>query len=135
MSNVLQMFPEVRDTLTRLKESGYRTAVLSNGSPSMLRALVDYNRIGHLLDGIFSVEEAGVYKPHPKAYGLAGERLGLDRRFILFQSANAWDAYAASAFVMRVAWCNRYGHRPERLPGRPDFELQSLAEVLAIVGA
>jgi 2-haloacid dehalogenase len=131
----LETFPEVRDTLTRLRAYGVQTAILSNGSPTMLRSLVEHNKIDHLLDGVFSIEEVGVYKPHPKAYGLACERLGLDRRTILFQSANAWDAYAASAFGMRVAWCNRYGHRPERLPGRPDVVVQSLSELLAIIGA
>jgi len=131
----LEIFPEVRDTLTRLKASGFKTAILSNGSPSMLKAIVEHTGIGPLLDGVFSVEEVGVYKPHPKTYSLACERLGLARGAILFQSANAWDAYAASAFGMRVAWCNRYGQRPERLPGKPDFEIQSLAELPSILGA
>jgi 2-haloacid dehalogenase len=54
---------------------------------------------------------------------------------ISFQSSNAWDAHAASAFGMRVVWCNRYGQRIERLPGRPDREVKSLAELPALVGA
>ena len=131
----LETFPEVKDTLARLRTSGLKIAILSNGSPFMLRAVVEQNGIDHLFDGIFSVEEAGVYKPHPKVYGLAAERLGMDRSEISFQSSNAWDAYAASAFGLRVVWCNRYGQRPERLPGRPDFEVKNLAELPAIVGA
>src|SRR5256885_13179529 len=35
----------------------------------------------------------------------------------------SWDAWAASAFGMRVVWCNRYDQRPERLPGKPDREI------------
>ena len=54
---------------------------------------------------------------------------------ILFVSSNAWDAYAASAFGMRVAWCNRYTQRRERLPGRPDREIRTLAELPALLGA
>ncbi len=76
---------------------------------------------------MLSVEEVGVYKPHPKVYQLAVDRLGIEPAEIAFQSSNAWDAYAASAFGMRVVWCNRYGQRPERLPGRPDAEVASLA--------
>jgi len=131
----LETFPEVSATLTRLRASGFKTTILSNGSPSMLSAIVKYNAIGHLLDGVFSVEEAGVYKPHPRTYALASERLALDLRTILFVSANAWDAYAASQFGMRVAWCNRYRQQPERLPGNPDCEVQSLSDLPAIVGA
>jgi 2-haloacid dehalogenase len=131
----LETFPEVRETLTRLRASGFKTAVLSNGSPAMLRAVVEHNRMDHLLDGVISVEEAGVYKPHPKVYRMATERLCSAPGTILFLSANAWDAYAASAFGMRVTWCNRNGQCPERLPGRPDFEVRSLAELPAIIGA
>jgi len=131
----LETFPEVRDTLARLRVAGFKTAVLSNGSPSMLRAIVGHNNMDHLLDGVFSVEEAGVYKPHPKVYRMAAECLGLAPHTILFQSSNAWDAYAASAFGMHVAWCNRNGQCRERLPGKPDFEVRSLAELPEIIGA
>jgi 2-haloacid dehalogenase len=36
---------------------------------------------------------------------------------------------------MKVVWCNRYGQRRERLPGAPDREVKSLAELPALVGA
>jgi 2-haloacid dehalogenase len=131
----LEAFPEVADTLHRLKAAGLKTAVLSNGSPGMLRAAVEHAKIGDLLDLVLSVEEVGVYKTHPNVYHLAVSRLGIERTAISFQSSNAWDAYAASAFGMRVVWCNRYGQRRERLPGVPDREIRTLAELPALVGA
>lgn len=131
----LEPFPEVRDCLARLKAAGLKTAILSNGSPSMLDAVVKGAGLQGLLDAVLSVEEAGVFKPHPKVYALATSRFGLDAREISFQSSNAWDAYAASAFGMQVVWCNRYGQRPERLPGRPDREVRTLAELPALLGA
>jgi 2-haloacid dehalogenase len=131
----LDTFPEVTDTLTRLRRAGLRTAILSNGSPRMLEAAVKGNRLEHLLDLVLSVEEVGVYKTHPNVYRLAVERLDLPASAISFQSSNAWDAYAASAFGMRVVWCNRYGQRPERLPGSPDHEIRTLSELPALVGA
>jgi len=130
----LDAFPEVRDTLARLKQAGMRTAILSNGSPQMLKAAVEGAQITHLLDAVLSVEEVGIYKPHPRVYQLAVERLGLEAGAIAFQSANAWDAWAASAFGMRVVWCNRYDQRPEKLPGRPDREIRSLTELPALLG-
>jgi 2-haloacid dehalogenase len=131
----LGVFPEVPAMLARLKAAGLQTAILSNGSPAMLRSAVEGARIGHLLDAVLSVEDAGVYKPHPKVYQLAVDRLGVPSGAIAFQSSNAWDAHAASAFGMRVVWCNRYGQRTERLPGKPDREIRSLAELPALVGA
>ena len=130
----LGTFPEVPDTLARLKRAGMRTAILSNGSPHMLTAAVEGAQITHLLDAVLSVEEVGIYKPHPRVYQLAVERLALEAGAIAFQSSNAWDAWAASAFGMRVVWCNRYDQRPERLPGKPDREIKSLAELPALLG-
>lgn len=131
----LDAFPEVPDMLARLKAAGMKTAILSNGTPKMLAAAVEHAGIGAQLDAVLSVEEVGVFKPHPKVYQLAVDRLGIDVAAISFQSSNAWDAHAASAFGMRVVWCNRYGQRPERLPGRPDREITTLAALPALVGA
>jgi 2-haloacid dehalogenase len=131
----LDVFPDVPEALARVKAAGLKTAILSNGSPAMLKPLVESAKIGHLLDAVMSVEEVGVYKTHPAVYQLAVDRLGVPARAISFQSSNAWDAYAASAFGMRVVWCNRYGQPRERLPGSPDREVRSLAELPALVGA
>ena len=131
----LEPFPEVPDVLQRLKASGLRTAILSNGSPMMLDAVVRASRLSTLIDAVLSVEAVGVYKPHPRVYQLAVDRLGIPAAAIAFQSSNAWDAYAASAFGMQVVWCNRYGQRPERLPGKPDRTVRSLSELPALLPA
>ena len=131
----LDVFPEVSGVLQRLKKAGLKTAILSNGSPKMLEAAVHRAKLENLLDAVLSVEDVGIYKPSPKVYQLAVDRLSVAASAIAFQSSNAWDAYAASAFGMRVVWCNRYGQRAERLPGAPDREVKSLLEVPALVGA
>ena len=131
----LDVFPEVPAMLQRLKAAGLKTAILSNGSRDMLDAVVNKAGIGGFLDAVLSVEAVGVYKPHPKVYQLAVDRLAIPTGAISFQSSNAWDAYAASAFGIRVVWCNRYGQRSERLPGKPDREIASLAELPALDGA
>ena len=111
----LDTFPEVPAMLKRVKAAGLKTAILSNGSPDMLDTAVNNAGIGDLLDAVLSVELVGVYKPHPKVYQLAVDSLAIPAPAISFQSSNAWDAYAASAFGMCVVWCNRYGQPPERL--------------------
>ncbi len=82
---------------------------------------------------MLSVEEAGIFKPHPSVYQLAVDRLGLEPGAIAFLSSNAWDAYAASAFGMRAVWCNRHGQPRERLPGAPERQITSLTELPALV--
>jgi 2-haloacid dehalogenase len=131
----LNAFPEVVEVLHRLKGAGLTTAILSNGSPAMLRAAVDNAGIAGLLDFVLSVEEVGVYKPHPRVYQLAVDRLAVAPGAIVFLSSNAWDAYAASAFGLPVIRCNRYGQPREQLPGAPDREIRTLAELPALIGA
>jgi 2-haloacid dehalogenase len=125
----LDCFPEVPDVLAQLKRAGFATAILSNGAPGMLADAVAGAKLQDVLDHVLSVEEVGVFKPHPRVYRLAVDRLGVSASAIAFQSSNAWDAYAASAFGMRVVWCNRYGQRHERLPGNPDSEIRTLADL------
>jgi len=130
----LGTFPEVPGVLRHLKAAGVKTAILSNGTPRMLKAAVDHAGIADLFDEVLSVEEVGVFKTHPKTYQLAVDRLGIGKESISFQSSNAWDAHAASAFGMRVVWCNRYGQRRERLPGRPDREVRTLEVLPELLG-
>ena len=129
----LQCFPEVPQVLQDLKQAGFVTAILSNGAPGMLADAVKGAGLGGVLDHVLSVEQVGVFKPHPDVYRLAVKTLGIAPAEIAFQSSNAWDAHAASAFGMRVVWCNRYGQRRERLPGAPDREIRSLAELPALL--
>ena len=86
------------------------------------------------MDGVYSVEEVGVFKPHPKVYGLATQHLHLEREEVCFVSANAWDAWSAKAYGFRVAWCNRFGQLPERLPARPDIDMPDLSGLTAWLG-
>jgi 2-haloacid dehalogenase len=129
----LEAFPEVPGVLCQLKTRGLVTAILSNGTPRMLSAAVDAAGLTNLLDAVLSVEAVGVYKPYPGVYQLAVDQLGIPADAIAFQSSNAWDAYAASAFGMRAVWCNRYEQRRERLPGNPDAVIRSLNELPALL--
>jgi len=130
----LAPFPEVTGVLRRLKAAELPLAILSNGSPAMLAAAVAGAGLENVFDAVLSVDEVGVYKPHPKVYQLAVDRLGVAAGAITFQSSNAWDACAASAFGMKVVWCNRYRQPRERLPGSPDREVTSLAALPALLG-
>ena len=129
----LSAYPEVADTLKRLKAGGMKLAILSNGSPTMLAAAAANAGIAELLDAVLSVEEVNVYKPHPVVYGLACARLNLSASRICFLSSNGWDAYSAKAFGLRVLWCNRFGQVPERIPETPDGQIATLAELPDIV--
>ncbi len=130
----LDAYPEVEGVLRRLKEAGMKTAILSNGSPAMLEAAVQSSGLARSLDIVLSVEEVGVFKPHPEVYQLGVDRLGLPAHEMAFHSANAWDAAAAAHFGYRAVWINRFGQPPERMPGTPAAEIESLDGVADILG-
>lgn len=130
----LDVYPEVRKTLKILKDSGIKTAILSNGEPSMLIAASKNAGIYDLLDAILSVEEVGVFKPHPDVYQMALDKFKMPAEQMSFQSSNGWDAHGASFCGFAVAWVNRFNQPPEILPAKPHAELSSLSELPALIG-
>lgn len=132
---VLDAYPEVPDVLRAIKSSGRRTAILSNGSPSMLIAAVRRAGIEGLLGEIISVDTVQIYKPHPSTYQLAVDRLRTTAEKICFLSANGWDVSGAAHFGFRVVWINRGHAQPEQLPGRPEYEISSLRELPGLFAA
>jgi len=129
----LSPFPEVPGALAALKARGLRLAILSNGTPHMLEAVVDGAGLGGVFERIFSVEAVGVFKTDPRVYQYALDELELSTRETVFLSSNGWDAYAASAFGMPVVWVNRYGQRAERLPGKPDSVADTLGAIATLL--
>ena len=125
----LDCYPEVPEALSTLKSRGFKLAILSNGTPAMLEAAVRNSSIENLIEKNFSVEEVGIFKPDPRVYQIAVDGLGVNPDEIVFQSSNAWDSSGASLFGFKVAWVNRFGQSEERLPGRPDIEIQTLIEL------
>jgi 2-haloacid dehalogenase len=125
----LGAYDDARATLDRLRGAGLRLAILSNGAPRMLEAAARSAGLSDALEVILSVEDVGIFKPHPSVYALAVDRLGLPAGEILFVSSNGWDAFGAKAFGFRVAWVNRTGQPRERLPHAPDLEIRTLAEL------
>ncbi len=131
----LDAYAEVKDVLTALKDGGFKTAILSNGSPEMLNSAVENAGIAEVLDAVLSVEDVGIYKPDPSVYQMAVDHFDIAPAAVSFQSSNAWDAAAAATFGFRVVWVNRFGQARERLPDQPDIEVDSLSHLPAIVGA
>ena len=131
----LDVYPDVAPTLERLRAAGIRTAILSNGEPSMLEDAARHAGILDLLDDVLSVESVGVFKPDPRVYQYAADQLGAEPRQVAFMTANAWDAHGAASFGLSVVWVNRFGQPAEKLPGTPAATLGSLTELPPILGA
>ncbi|QIG95048.1 MULTISPECIES: haloacid dehalogenase type II [unclassified Bradyrhizobium] len=101
----LALYPDAVAALEAMKDK--KLAILSNGSPDMLNALVRNSGLDRLLDATISVDCHKVFKPAPEAYTLIEEVLKVPPAEVLFISSNPWDACGAKAFGLTVAWIER----------------------------
>ncbi|HYS57586.1 MAG TPA: haloacid dehalogenase type II [Burkholderiales bacterium] len=129
----LTIFPEVRDALAALRDSRLKLAILSNGSPAMLRPLVANAGLRGLIGIVISVDQRKIYKPAPAVYRLAAQRLRVPKPTIGFVSSNCWDACGAKSFGFRTFWINRTGAPVDELGATPDHVIGSLTELPALI--
>ena len=102
----------------------------------MLAAAVDHAGLGDLFDEVLSVEEVGVYKPHPKVYQLAFDRLGDRCRgdpFCVVKRLGRLGRLAPLACA--AVWCKRLRPAEGAPPGAPEREIRSLVELPALLTA
>jgi 2-haloacid dehalogenase len=128
----LALFPDARHALDRPGDRPL--GILSNGTPAMLRGMLEHAGVAERFQAVLSVDAVGAYKPDQRVYALAPAAFGVAADAILFVTANAWDAAGAHAFGLRVAWCNRAGLPFDTYSPAPDFEmpsLEGLSELLA----
>jgi 2-haloacid dehalogenase len=130
----LGAYPEVPAMLQALKGAGLNTAILSNGSPAMLRGAVDSAGIGGLLDAQLSVESVGIFKPDARVYDMVRSEFGCAKKEVLFVSSNGWDAGAATGYGFTTAWVNRADDPVDRLPWRPAHVLTDLTGIPELAG-
>jgi len=129
----LATFPEVAGALATLKAAKIRLAILSNGSPAMLRPLVAHAGLGGVIGTVLSVDSRKIYKPAPTVYRVAVERLRTPKSAIGFVSSNGWDACGAKSFGFRTFWINRSGAPADALGAAPDHVIRGLDELPALV--
>ncbi|MGH6777472.1 MAG: haloacid dehalogenase type II [Bradyrhizobium sp.] len=101
----LDLYPEAMTALEAIKDR--KRAILSNGSPDMLNALVRNTGLADVLDATISVDVKKTFKPDPDVYGLIEATLDVPPASVLFVSSNPWDACGAKAFGLNVAWIER----------------------------
>ena len=130
----LEAYPDVVDALQAVRTKGKRTAILSNGSPSMLESAVRTAGVEKLFDAVLSVEDVGIYKPSRRVYRHAMQKLQLqDAPSICFVSANSWDAQAAAQFGFQAVRVNRFGLADDRIPGKPAALIADLGSLAALI--
>jgi 2-haloacid dehalogenase len=128
----LSPFADVPAALDSL--GGIPLAILSNGSPAMLNAVVHNAGFADRFQHVLSVDAVRIYKPSPAVYQLAETHLGIPRGQIGFVSSNSWDIAGAKAFGLQTYWLNRQNAPVELLGAEPDYIVGTATELAALAG-
>lgn len=132
--NDLEKFPDVEAGLQRLKDLGCKMVVFSNGTPAMLKALMDKEGLHPYFEGFVSVDEIGFYKPSPKVYQHVADRLERPIEEVRLISSNPFDDVGAESAGMQAAWVDRSGGLFDPLGSTPEITVETLTELADILG-
>lgn len=120
---------DVRPALAKLRASGARIGILSNGSRAMLDAAIASAAIADLIDDVFSVDAIKTFKTSPEVYQMVTDAWSCPAGQISLQSSNRWDIAGANRFGMQTIWINRVGF-PDEYPNHPpDRVIASLSDI------
>ena len=130
---ILSPFKEVPEVLKSLKEKNFKLAILSNGTPSLLKELVKSNNLENIFDDIFSIEEVRVYKPDSKVYDIPIKKYHIQRNEVAFLSANTWDVSGGGNYGYNSIWVNRNNNIFDNLDYVPKHQIDHLSRLLDII--
>ena len=130
---VLSPYKEVSETLKKLKVKNFKLAILSNGTPSLLKELVESNNLDDLFDDLFSVEEVGIYKPNSKVYDLPIKKYKIKNNEVAFLSANTWDVSGGGNSGFHSIWVNRNNNIFDNLDYKPTHQVKDLSELVGLI--
>jgi 2-haloacid dehalogenase len=131
----LPAHPDAAPALARLRAAGFRLAALSNSTTAGLRAQLAHAGLAPLFDAQFSVQDFGVYKPHPDVYLGAAARMRTAPGDAMLVAAHGWDVAGAGWAGLRTAFVCRSGKRPFPLSGEPGLVVPDLSALAERLGA
>ena len=126
-------YPDALPTLEGL-DGRLKLGVLSNADSSFFYPLLQHHGIGPRFAAALCSSDAQAYKPHPSLFHQLLERLGVaPEEALQVGDTLREDVLGAKLIGMRTAWVNRSGAPGDPALPRPDYEVQSLIELLDIV--
>jgi len=97
-------YEDVKPVLTELRRRGYRLAVVTN----MDTDLFERTRIGVNFDAAITSEMARAYKPNPKIFDYALDKMGCAKDDLLWIGTSPWaDIQGAKIFGLKMVWIRR----------------------------
>jgi 2-haloalkanoic acid dehalogenase type II len=138
----------LRESAARVLEAQWLQLAPWNGAQAMLRKLAPHcrlaivtncsKRLGEQAAGLFDIdwdvivtaESAGFYKPDPRPYQMALDRLKVEARDAAFVAGSSYDMFGTSATGLRTYWHNRVGLELVRDAQPPELEAPTFDALL-----
>ena len=127
----IRPYPGALETLTKLRGSGVKLALVTNGSAEIQRAKIERWDLERYFDHVQVEEEFGAGKPEPIVYRHALERLGVDASGAWMVGDNLeWEVAAPQRLGIVGIWVDAAGNGlPEDSDVTPDRIVRSITEL------
>lgn len=128
-------FPDVLDTMVKLKQSGLKMAVVTTKISEMAKWGLDLTKLTPYFDDLIALEHVKTPKPDPEAVLLALDKLGAKPSEAIMVGDNHHDILAgknAGVKTAAVSWSLKGEDYLQTF--EPDYMLHSIKDILPIVG-
>ena len=125
----LRPYPEVAQSLQRLRDAGLRLATLTNSTAEAAEAQLTYARLRDHFEQVISADEIHCFKPAPEVYHLAARRLNVEPGQVRMVAAHDWDVTGALRAGCAAVFVARPGQVMNPFGPQPDVKGADLGEV------
>jgi len=129
LMSTMPAFLDAPAALEQLRGIGLRLGVLTQSAADAADAVLRFAGLRDRIEAVISAPESGAFKPDPRPYRMALERIGAPAEEVALVAAHWWDVAGAKAAGLRTGWVAR---RDLLLPGalpEPDVAGRDLLEV------
>jgi len=128
--NKLRPYPDVAQSLQRLRDAGLRLATLTNSKAQAAEAQLTYAGLRDHFEQVISADEIHCLKPAPEVYHLAAQRLSVEPAEVRLVAAHDWDVTGALRAACAAAFVARPGQVMNPFGPQPDVRGADLNEVV-----
>lgn len=126
----LDAHPDVRPAFERLASEGIPVVGVTNSGADGARNLIRRAELDQLIGSVLSVDEVGVWKPHPRVYEHLAATVGRSAKDVALVAVHAWDIHGAASAGLSTAWASRLEGRFASSFRAPDVRGRDLVEVV-----
>lgn len=127
--------PDVAPGLDLLRAEGHTVAAVTNSPTTTVRSQLTNAGLIAGFDLVMSVDEVEAFKPDPRVYRAAADRLGASTSDCVMIAAHDWDIAGATAAGCRGIFLERRGATWSRAFGAPTHRARDLVAAARWISA